>query len=653
MLKRTKFGLSVLLSTSLLLQTLGEPSLLFAATSTPASNSTNLANPLAQQNPSLEVINQKIETVAKEKGIPSILLKAIAYKESAWRQFDSQGNPLFSGTGPHPAIGIMQIYTYQDSDLDTIQKLKTDIDFNLRRGADLLNEKWAMVPKIGDGDRNKLENWYFALWAYNNWSGKNNPNQVTLPQSSSSTTSSSSQGSTVPVSPTSISSTSGTSTGSSGTTGTTGTSGTSGDLPGSILPAYQDRLLNLLANPPAWLPHYIQAVNVTPIPASLLPVQGVPQATVQWMTPQPFHWGDLTAGNVPQIVPEWVRLQGTDRIDTALQQAKQGWPQGSTSVILARADDFPDALAGVPLAARLNAPVLLTSPKELDTRVIETLKFLHPQKIYLLGGPGAIGPEITAELTKNGWSEENIIRISGENRYATASGLALATAVTSLPGIITKGTISFSTIPQGAAFQNVPAVALVTGENFPDALSIASIAGVQKMPILLTSKEDVPAETLEALKRLHPAKVYLVGGEGVISPQVEQGLQKSLGLPTTQIRRLFGASRYDTMAAVAKEFSAEIQNLSFATGEDFPDALAGAALAVHQNSTVILVPKDPLAEYPTLKSWIEGQLQKITTQTSSNANPSSELFLFGGDGAVSSAREKELKDLLGSNIAKN
>jgi hypothetical protein len=60
--------------------------------------------------------------------------------------------------------------------LEYINKLKTDYDFNISEGARILNQKWRTVPKIGDGDRNKLENWYFAVWAYNGWSAKNNPN---------------------------------------------------------------------------------------------------------------------------------------------------------------------------------------------------------------------------------------------------------------------------------------------------------------------------------------------------------------------------------------------------------------------------------------------------------------------------------------------
>jgi len=129
------------------------------------------------KNPPREEIAQKLETIAKAKNIPSAILKAVAYVESSWRQFDSNGNVLSNNT-EQPGLGIMQITSYDPTNIELVNKLKFDIDFNIAFGADLLNKKWDVVPKIGDGDRNKLENWYFALWAYNNWSIRNNPNNA-------------------------------------------------------------------------------------------------------------------------------------------------------------------------------------------------------------------------------------------------------------------------------------------------------------------------------------------------------------------------------------------------------------------------------------------------------------------------------------------
>lgn len=58
--------------------------------------------------------------------------------------------------------------------------LATNIVDNIDAGAKVLEDKWAATPIIGDGNgmvgREKLENWYYAVWAYNSWGRVNNPN---------------------------------------------------------------------------------------------------------------------------------------------------------------------------------------------------------------------------------------------------------------------------------------------------------------------------------------------------------------------------------------------------------------------------------------------------------------------------------------------
>lgn len=618
---RRRVLVSTMFCTLLMTQTLLEPALLKAATQavTDPANSTNSINPINSmsfKNPSLDEINLKIEAIAREKSIPSILLKVLAFKESTWRQFDSLGNPVLGANTTHPAIGIMQVASYKDDDKATIEKLKTDIDFNIRMGADLLNEKWSFTPRIGDGDRNKLENWYFALWAYNIWSDKNNPN-VLLPSSQALQPSGPIPLPTQPMQSIQAAPT---------------LQPTNTQPP----PSYQDKVLNLCANPDGFLARYITPVQITKVPTVLLPKEGIPSKTVVWATPQPIHYGDL--GTLTQPLPpkelEFIRLAGSDRIDTAIQQALKGWPSGATSVVLARSDNFPDALSGVPLAAKLGAPVLLTPSNKLDSRVENTLSSLKPQKVYLLGGEGALDNKVATRLNELGWGSDRQIRLSGTNRYETAAQIALEVA---------RPTSYISSVPQTGQVSGitdpVDAVAIATGEDFPDALSIASIAGVKQMPILLTEPKGLPEETLMALVKLKPKKVYLIGGEGAISPTVQANLQAKLNLSASSLIRLYGASRYDTMAAVAKAFAGENQSLSFATGEDFPDALAGAALAARVKSTVILLPKCSLEAYPNLKTAIDQHPRNFTAQP----------YIFGGDGAISGERERELKDLLSKN----
>jgi hypothetical protein len=120
-------------------------------------------------NPTPTEIRDKLKAAAVARGIPPKILYGIAWQESGWRQFDANGGPLigFDGKG----IGIMQVTTIPGGvDVD---QLRTDIDYNIAVGADILVTKWwyapSVFPVIGDGNARCYENWFFAVWAYNGW----------------------------------------------------------------------------------------------------------------------------------------------------------------------------------------------------------------------------------------------------------------------------------------------------------------------------------------------------------------------------------------------------------------------------------------------------------------------------------------------------
>ncbi|MFP3441662.1 cell wall-binding repeat-containing protein, partial [Pantoea sp. SIMBA_133] len=54
------------------------------------------------------------------------------------------------------------------------------------------------------------------------------------------------------------------------------------------------------------------------------------------------------------------RISGKDRYKTAIEVSKAGWEKSDT-VVLARGDEYPDALAGAPLAYKYDAPILLNA----------------------------------------------------------------------------------------------------------------------------------------------------------------------------------------------------------------------------------------------------------------------------------------------------
>lgn len=115
--------------------------------------------------------------------IPPHILFGIAFQESGWQQFNADGSTHLNLNDG--GIGIMQITGATAGPYDH-NKLMTDTAYNIEAGAQVLEGKWAATPVIGDGNgmvgREKLENWYYAVWAYNSWGWVNNPNWTGQPK---------------------------------------------------------------------------------------------------------------------------------------------------------------------------------------------------------------------------------------------------------------------------------------------------------------------------------------------------------------------------------------------------------------------------------------------------------------------------------------
>ena len=513
------------------------------------------------QNPSYEEIARKLEIVARSKQIPSVILKAVAFVETGWRQFDKNGNVVTNPYGPRPGLGIMQVTSYDSSDTALVNKLKYDIDFNIAYGADILNAKWDFAPKISNGDRNILENWYFALWAYNGWVPYNNPNNASAA--------------------------------------------------GRV--AYQDKIIKLAAS------GYLSAgvvtpVQITPMLSELFPFGTLPSRSYTWETPEPFTIGDLRVGRGDdssrgEAMGAITRIAGNNKIETVNRIALTGWPHGTETVIITRSDNFPDALAGVPLAKKYAAPILVTDPQELDISVIDVLNTLKPTTAIILGGEGAISQTVEAQLREVLYWTEDITRIAGENRFETAALIA-------------------------KEFPKESMVAIATGMDFPDALSLASAAAGADMPLLLTSTDEVPEATLQALQELQPIGIYLAGGESVISAKVVEHLSQATGIAGEHIIRLHGNNRYNTSVNIAERFYPETGGIYLATGQDFTDPLAAGALAASKRAALILVSPGGFK----MGSPIENYFKKQTHST--------DVIIIGGQNTVQDQTILQIKYLL-------
>ena len=130
---------------------------------------------------------------------------------------------------------------------------------------------------------------------------------------------------------------------------------------------------------------------------------------------------------------------------------------------------------------------------------------------------------------------------------------------------------------------------IASGEGYADALAASYLAGQKAAPILLVKKAEVPSITATELEGLGVKTVWLIGGTNAISTAVETQLKAKY-----TVNRVFGADRYETAKAVAttagltpgtyKNDKAAI----VASGENYPDALAGGAVAYGKKLPLLL-----------------------------------------------------------------
>ncbi|MDD2282823.1 MAG: cell wall-binding repeat-containing protein [Eubacteriales bacterium] len=299
-----------------------------------------------------------------------------------------------------------------------------------------------------------------------------------------------------------------------------------------------------------------------------------------------------------------LRIAGTNRYSTAVEISKLGWPGGSDAAILARGDNYADALAGVPLAYQLDAPILLTSSSQLSAASMEEIVRLGASSVIILGGTSAVSVSVEGELQALGLTVQ---RIAGNSRYETACLIARELA-------------------QGGSYNTA---FIAVGTNFADALSASAYAARAGCPILLTQQATLPDYTKNLIRDMGITKTWVIGGTGVISGTV------FAQLPGAQ--RIAGNNRYSTGIALAEEFMpASTKVACLATGLNFPDAIAGGVLAAKKDTGVILVQGNLSVPNQVVLDFMSGQL--IDT-----------IQLFGGTNVINPAMQIWLGQWLGEN----
>lgn len=307
--------------------------------------------------------------------------------------------------------------------------------------------------------------------------------------------------------------------------------------------------------------------------------------------------GPIAAAPGP-IEPDVSRLAGADRFETAVQVSQQWAPfaPGEGVVYLANAFGFADALSAAPAAAAQDAPLLLTRANTIPDVVVAELQRLNPATVKVVGGAGVVSNAVISQLAAI-LPAAQVDRVSGIDRYETSRAITLD---------------AFGDDGSSSAF-------IATGRSFPDALSASAAAGSLDAPVILVdgSQASIDAATEFVLNDLGASTVYIAGGIGVVTQSIQNQIDGFAF--TSSVVRLAGDDRYSTAQAINAALFTTAPAVYLATGIDFPDALAGAALAGSTPAPLFVV-------RPTCVH------EPVLTQIADSA--ATEVILLGGTGVL-------------------
>lgn len=221
--------------------------------------------------------------------------------------------------------------------------------------------------------------------------------------------------------------------------------------------------------------------------------------------------GDEVRDAVVDLLPDAAvdRVGGVDRYATAALVSREAFPDASAAdaavpqVLVATGQDFADALAGAPVAARAGGPILLVQPGDLPDASRAELQRLAPDEVVVLGGTAAVGDEVGRAAGRAAGGAD-LARRAGASRFETAVEVV------------------------AAAFDEAGTVLVATGEGFADGLAAGPAAIALDAPLLLVARDAIPDAVLQLLRRFAPRRIVVIGGEAVVTASLAARLA---GLP--------------------------------------------------------------------------------------------------------------------------
>ena len=280
--------------------------------------------------------------------------------------------------------------------------------------------------------------------------------------------------------------------------------------------------------------------------ASLLPVSGVGAAQEPASADDPASNAeaqDETESDDVSGGVKVVRYSGQDpyvlslRMAQALVDARDGT---SEWVVLAPGESWADAAVAGPLAASLDAPVLLVPPGGLQSPTARPdlaafLRSAGVRRVVIVGSPDVLPNHEPSVLYGLGMLPRNIERVHGTDPIGISVAVAERMGLPAEMGELGRTVI------------------IASDQSVADTVALGPLAAAGPFPLLLTVPDALDPRIAEYLAEHEIGHVVLVGGEAAMTPAVEN----AIGRAGAQVTRLAGIDRYHT-AALAMDLMAEV-----------------------------------------------------------------------------------------------
>lgn len=247
------------------------------------------------------------------------------------------------------------------------------------------------------------------------------------------------------------------------------------------------------------------------------------------------------------------RISGSSRIMTSINISKAGWEKAS-NVIITSELNYQDVLLASSISKLKDSPILLSGQAKLDPALLVEIKRLKANKAIIIGNANTISYNVELQLKKLNIS---VTRIGGLDNYDRAKKISEITGFNN--GVVVAG-----------------------NQSYPDIISIAPIAGLKAMPILIASKNVMNPKISGLVLNASIPVTYFLGNSNILSTSLEKGFNN--------IKRFSAESSYLNNINIINEFSGDMSfdTLYLTSGKDYSKSLLLSAIAAKNRAPVIL-----------------------------------------------------------------